>query len=83
MNSFFKNRASGSFRTTGANRGDNISEKLSHITAFQKGSIIKNNFQFMKDKNKLEHMKVKRALFLIEMQQLQVTLNNSLKRHHL
>jgi hypothetical protein len=52
--------------STGANRGDNISEKLSHITAFQKGSIIKNNFQFMKDKNKLEHMKVKRALFLIE-----------------
>lgn len=27
----------------------------------------------MKDKKKLEHMKVKRALFLIEMQQLQVT----------
>ena len=27
----------------------------------------------MKDKKKLEHMNVKRALFLIEMQQLQVT----------
>ena len=27
----------------------------------------------MKDKKKLEHMNAKRALFLIEMQQLQVT----------